>query len=166
MEFLKALKKDILLEAIQAFINTSSIIETQQVHARLVETYQNDFAKYSTKTTHRYLQRFFERMPKLVGNQFKYVHIDPEAKSRDLKATMQQLIWAGLISRIYATSASGIPLQAQVKFEQFKLLFVDIGLMQRFLRLDTQLFWEEEIQQFNPELRRQGSDLNPSYPYE
>ncbi|MEI6805080.1 MAG: AAA family ATPase, partial [Myxococcaceae bacterium] len=183
IEFLKALKKDILLEAIeqssidkpfepvahqqllelvrqylliggmpeaiQAFINTNSIVETQQVHARLIETYQNDFSKYSTKTTHRYLQRFFERTPKLIGNQLKYVNIDPDAKSRDLKETLQQLVWAGLISPIYATSASGIPLHAQVKFEQFKLLFIDIGLMQRFLRLDTQIFWEEDIQQIN-----------------
>ncbi|MBL4817892.1 MAG: ATP-binding protein [Deltaproteobacteria bacterium] len=183
LEFLKALGKDILVEAIeqssihkpfepiahkrllelvrqylliggmpeaiQAFVDTHSIAETQQIHARLIETYQTDFSKYASKTTNRYLQRFFERTPKLVGEAFKYVNVDPDAKSRDLKETLQQLSWAGLVSQVYATSASGIPLHSQAKFEKFKLLFVDIGLMQRFLRLNTQAFWEENIAQIN-----------------
>lgn len=136
-------------EAVQTFIDTNSILECQRVQSHILETYQADFAKYSTKTTHRYLNTFFDKAPGVIGTQFKYTHIDANAQSRDLKTTLEQLTWAGLIRCIYATSASGIPLHAQAKFNQFKLLFLDIGLMQRALRLDVQTVWENDLLQIN-----------------
>ncbi len=136
-------------DVVQAFVNTNSMIECERIQSRILETYQSDFSKYATKTTHRYLNTFFERAPGLVGNQFKYVHVDSDAQSRDLKLTLEQLTWAGLVRSIYATSASGIPLHAQAKFNQFKLLFLDIGLMQRSLRLDARVVWDNDIIQIN-----------------
>jgi len=77
-----------------------------------------------------------EQVPNAVAKSFKYVDIDPEMKSREIKVALEQLSFAGLLNRIFSTSAAGIPLRYHKKENRFKLLFVDIGLLQRAHRID------------------------------
>jgi predicted AAA+ superfamily ATPase len=131
--------------AIQTFTERQSFLDTKRVHQVLLQSYQADFGKYATKAQHKYLQRFFEKAPAIVGQHFKYVEVDSEARARDLKVALQQLTWSGLIHPIYETHASGIPLQSQIDEKKFKLLFLDIGLLQTAGKIDPQTIFEEEI---------------------
>ena len=62
---------------------------------------------------------------------------------------MQQLGWAGLLHRVLATSASGIPLQVHAKENRFKLLFLDCGLVNCGNKLDIQTAWNMDLLQIN-----------------
>ncbi len=133
--------------AVKAFVESKTFLESYRIHQALLQSYQSDFGKYSTKAQHKYLQRFFEKAPGVVGQHFKYVEIDPEARSRELKVALQQLTWSGLVHCIFETNASGIPLQSQVDEKKFKLLFLDVGLLQAAGKVNPQMPWEEDILQ-------------------
>lgn len=134
---------------IQTFLETQSYLETQQRQSILLQTYRNDFGKYAAKTQHKYLQRLFEQAPRLVGQHFKYSKVDADMRARELKVAIEQLRWAGLINIVYATAASGLPLEAQIKENRFKLLFLDIGLMQNSTQIDAKSVLEDDVLQIN-----------------
>lgn len=134
---------------VQCFIETRSFLECQTVLTGLLETYRSDFPKYATKTQYKYLQTCFEKAPGLVMQQFKYTHISQDYRSQDLKIALEQLGWAGLVQKVFATSASGIPLQVHAKENKFKLLFLDGGLVNCANKLDMQTAWNTELLQIN-----------------
>lgn len=134
---------------VRSFLENRSFLECQTILSGLLETYRADFPKYATKAQYRTLQLFFEKAPGLVCKQFKYSNISPDHRSHDLKIALEQLGWAGLLHKIVDTSASGIPLQIHAKENRFKLLFLDIGLINSSTKLDIQTAWNEELMQIN-----------------
>ncbi len=150
---LELFKKYILIGGMPAvtdlFLKHNSYLECQRLQEILTQTYRNDFGKYATKTQYKHLQKCFERAPHLIGQHFKFVSVDRESRSRDIKIALEQLCWAGLINRIYATSASGIPLMAQMNENKFKLLYLDIGLLQGIHQYDNELILNQDILQIN-----------------
>ena len=134
---------------VRCFLDTRSFLECQSVLTHLLATYRSDFPKYATKAQYRHLQTFFEKVPGLVSQHFKYTLVSPEHRSHDLKIALEQLGWAGLLHRVIATNASGIPLQIHAKDNKFKLLFLDTGLVNCANRLDMQMAWDTELLQLN-----------------
>jgi predicted AAA+ superfamily ATPase len=109
----------------------------QQVATALLQTYRDDFGKYARQVKHVSLQKVFDSAPRLVGQRYKFVQVDRESRSRELKEALSLLIRAGVIHQIVATSGAGLPLAAQSKEHLFKILFLDVGLMQRACGLDA-----------------------------
>lgn len=134
---------------VQSFLEKKSFVECQIILASLLETYRSDFSKYATKAQYKNLQLFFDKAPGLICQQFKYSHISTENRSQDLKVALEQLGWAGLLHKITATNASGIPLQVHAKENKFKLLFLDGGLVNCANKLDMQTAWDTELMQMN-----------------
>ncbi len=135
--------------AITAFLTANSLYESQIVHQRIIQSYQSDFGKYATHAQHRYLQMIFQKAPVIVGHVLKYIHIDRESRSRDLKPALSLLEQTGLLLRVFATSAAGVPLHAHVKDHRFKLLYLDVGLLQTACQADATDFFEKDILQIN-----------------
>lgn len=134
---------------VRCFLNTHSLLECQMVLEGLSATYRADFPKYATKAEYRYLQVFFDKAPQLVTQQFKYTQVSGEIRSQNLKKALEQLGWAGLLHKVVSASASGLPLGAQAKDNKFKLLFLDMGLVNSLTKLDMASVWETELLQIN-----------------
>ncbi|MEI6241999.1 MAG: AAA family ATPase [Chlamydiota bacterium] len=134
---------------ISVFLQTKSFLKSQEIHAIISQTYQSDFGKYAKKREHIYLQLLFEKIPNLIGQQFKYSKIDSEVNSRDLKSALSLLIQAGIIHKVHATSADGIPLPFHKNDNKFKVLFLDIGLIQQVNQIEIEKIWTEDLTQIN-----------------
>lgn len=134
---------------VNKYIETKSFLEVHRIQSSLLESYRNDFGKYASKAQFKYLQRLFDRAPFLVGKVFKYAKVDPDARSRELKVALDQLCWTGLINRVFHTSANGIPLQSEVNEKKFKLVFLDIGLMQNANKIDPNIILTQDIWKVN-----------------
>lgn len=134
---------------VRSFLRNGSFLECQTILAGLFATYHSDFSKYATKAQHRHLQLFFEKVPGIVCNHFKYSHISSDHRSQDLKVSLEQLEWAGLLYKVTATGASGIPLEVHAKDKKFKLLFLDGGLLNCANKLDIQVSWNSDLMQIN-----------------
>lgn len=136
-------------QAVLAFIQTKSPIEWKKSQQMILDTYRSDFGKYGSAAQQKYLQICFEKAPQLVGDHFRYTKISPEFQSRDLRNALDLLEHAGLIRFVHATTASGLPLQAGINDKKFKLIFLDIGLLQEFLHTDPEEFRSSDLVQIN-----------------
>lgn len=113
---------------VQEYINTRNIIKCQRIQRSIIDTYIDDFAKYSKVSKHDYLKKVFNAVPGMVGKKFVYAKVDRNIKSRELKEALELLETAGVVTRVRQTSGSGIPLAAGVHESFFKVVFLDVGL--------------------------------------
>jgi predicted AAA+ superfamily ATPase len=116
-------------EAVLAFKESASLEEASSVHRRIVSTYEDDFAKYARRRELVRLQRTFRMIPRQVGQKVKYVNFSREDRSRDIKAAIELLAKARVCMRVFACHCSGVPLIADINEFVYKLLFLDVGLM-------------------------------------
>lgn len=135
--------------AVKGYIENGSFLESQRVHSRILQAYESDFGKYAKRTQHKYLQMIFQKTPALVGQILKYHRIDGEHRARELKPATELLCYAGLIQQVFATSAAGLPLHAHLKHDRFKLLYLDVGLLQTATKVDATHFFDQDIMQIN-----------------
>lgn len=135
--------------AVSSFCEHQDLEEVSRVHEILLSTYQADFSKYATEAEQKYLKILFSGIFQEIAQHFKYSKIDPHIRSRELKTALDHLEWAGLIHPVYASSATGIPLLSQLKRSRFKVLFLDIGLVQHFLQIDPKLILNDHLMQIN-----------------
>jgi predicted AAA+ superfamily ATPase len=124
---------------VSEYISFSSLEKCSQIQTIIIQTYRDDFGKYASKVKYKYLEKIFFAVPKMVGNKFKYSHVDNNLQSRDLKEALELLEKAGVVYRIKQTSGNGLPLEANAKERHFKTAFLDIGLMQNICGLSSDL---------------------------
>lgn len=116
-------------EAVNSFIRTHQFLSLDPIHQHLLHTYENDLDKYPKNSQQKFMKRLFSAAPRLICDHFKYAKIDPHAQSRDYMESLDVLSDVGILHRVFATSASGSPLQSGRNEKKFKLLFLDIGLL-------------------------------------
>lgn len=122
-------------EAVRAYTETESVSEVQDVHRSILDTYIDDFAKYAKKSELVRLQKIFRFIPLVEGQKVKYSNISSNDKSSDIRSAIDLLAKAGVCTKIFHSDCSGVPLGAGRKENVYKLIFVDIGLMNNLLGL-------------------------------
>lgn len=130
---------------LQHWITTHDIESSQRIQTHLLNTYRLDFGKYASKTEYKSLQRLFDKLPRCIAENIKYVNLDGEMRSRDVKHALDIFQFAGLIYPIYHSAASGLPLAAQINEKKFKLLLLDIGLLTRANQLGFADLFNQDI---------------------
>lgn len=131
------------------YFSSKDVIDCQRVQSSILQTFRSDFAKYSKTVQHKYLEKAFDAAPRIVGQRVKYVHIDPDSKSRDLKNALNLLSLAGIIKMIQYSSSSGVPLGAQTDENKFKINFLDVGLIQNACGLNVDISSNKDLLQIN-----------------
>lgn len=137
--------------AIMTYLQSHSYVEALYEQKALLDVYRLDLIKYSKKKEFTHLERLYSACPELVAKHFRYSKIDPESTnpSRDYKYALRKLQQANLISSVHATLANGIPLKSEENEKKFKLLFLDIGLLQCALEVDPALYTGMDFHQVN-----------------
>ena len=123
-------------EAVNCWIDTNDYQECIQIHRSLIETFRQDFLKYSKKYQIKYIEKLFNEIPHMLGKKFKFSAISGEYRKRELDPALELLHKAGVLHKVYHTSGQGLPLGADINFTRFKLLFMDIALSQTVLNLE------------------------------
>jgi len=122
-------------EAINEWIKTKKSRASKIVHSDLIFNYQQDFGKYAKKHQIKYLNILFEKAVDQIGNKFMFNRVG-EYRKRELEPALELLEKAGLLHKIICSSGQGVPLGAQAKLNDFKLIFLDVALTQALLKLD------------------------------
>ncbi len=123
-------------EAVNCWVETGEFQECLQIHRGLVETYRQDFHKYSKKHQIKYIDRLFGEIPNMLGRKFKFSTVSGGYRKRELAPALDLLHHAGIVHKIRHTSGQGLPLGTGTNYDRFKLLFLDIALSQTLLHLD------------------------------
>jgi len=116
-------------EAISKFAVTQDFIQVERTKHSILETYQDDFTKYSTPHQENRLREVFNKISLLIGKKLKYSEINNHVKSTVIANTLEKLTLARIIYLIRHTAANGIPLGAEINSKIMKPLFLDIGLL-------------------------------------
>lgn len=127
-------------EAVSTWIKTSSLEALAEAHNDLLNTYQDDFAKYAGKLTISYLEDVLHAAPRLLTKKFVYSHVDPTARHENIKQALSLLIKARLCHKVQSVNANGIPLGAEANSKVFKIILLDVGLASTLLGLKLHQF--------------------------
>ena len=111
-------------------------MEVARVHEALCTSLVQSFLRYNQRVNVDCLEGVLERIPRQVGRQLKYCHLDPERRIEQIKRALQILTRALLLLPVHSTEAQGLPLGAGSAEKVFKCLFLDIGLMCYLCGLD------------------------------
>ncbi|MDD4204835.1 MAG: AAA family ATPase [Candidatus Delongbacteria bacterium] len=124
-------------EAVLAYKETGSLESVKTVHRSICDTYLDDFAKYGKKSKELLLlQKLFRAIPQNIGDKVKYTNLSKEHKSVEVKSAVEMLIKARICNPVYGSDCSGIPLKATENREVYKLMFLDVGLVNHITGLD------------------------------
>lgn len=130
---------------IREYLATGNMTACARIQASLVQTYRDDFGKYASKARLPDLRKLFAAVPKMVGQKFKYTAVDDTVHSRALKEALDLLEKAGVVCRVKRTSGSGLPLEAGADDRNFKVIFLDVGMMQGLCGLSGELLAADDI---------------------
>lgn len=120
-------------EAIATWRENGNYQECSLIHQDIINTYQQDFEKYARTAQVKYVEKIFNLCSLQVGKQFVFAKIDGDYKARELSPALELLIKANVINTVTYTSGQGLPLAAQSNSKRFKVITLDIGLMQTLL---------------------------------
>lgn len=128
-------------EVLNTWFETNSYVAAAKVQQELLNTYRDDFAKYSHKSQTDILEEVIGAIPKMLGNTIKYSNINHNRRSEVVKKALDLIVTARIVHKVHSSSAEGIPLGATVNTKKFKTLFLDTGLVSAALdlRMDTEI---------------------------
>ncbi len=130
---------------VNEYVTSRDLNICKRIQRSILDTYIDDFAKYSSEVKHVYLRKVFNAVPAIVGQKFVYAQIDRHVKSRELKDALELLETAGVVTRIRQTSGAGIPLSSGVHESIFKVMFLDIGLFHAICGIYTETAMEKDF---------------------
>jgi uncharacterized protein len=116
-------------EAVKCYAETRTLSTVSEVHSTLIQTYRDDFPKYIGNRNLGRIQHVFDYAARSVGNKVKYSQYASAEKSATIKTDIDLLCAARVLSKVRHCHCNGLPLQAELDEKNYKLLFLDIGVM-------------------------------------
>jgi predicted AAA+ superfamily ATPase len=124
-------------EAVASWVGHGDLARCRRVLAGLADNYRNDFAKYAGHHQIKYVDLLFKEAASMQGRRFVYAHVPGEHRARELAPALGLLEKAGVLHRVLQSPGSGCPLRAGARPDRFKIVFLDVGLTQALLGLET-----------------------------
>lgn len=125
-------------EAVAAYVENRSFQAVSEVHNSIIDTYREDFPKYGNRRDLNRMLNVFNFAARNAGVKVKYSNISREEQSATLKKDLELLCMARVVSKVVHSHCSGLPLQASLDEKTYKLLFLDVGLMNAICGLNGQ----------------------------
>lgn len=116
-------------EAVAAYAINQDYNSAERIKHAILNTYQDDFGKYSSPASHNRMRKIFNALPLLVGKAVKYSAISRDEKSLVIAQALEKLCLARVAYLVKHSACNGVPLGAQINDKIFKPLFLDVGLM-------------------------------------
>lgn len=135
-------------EAVARWVQTKDPAVALNVLQQIAATYAQDFEKYARKAQVKYLEQLFRQIPHLIGKQFSYGEIHGDYRKRELRPALELMERANIIHPIYHASGQGIPIGAEMSFDIFKLIYLDIGLSQAIIGSDISIWFLKPLEGF------------------
>ena len=137
--------------AIDTRFNHSEIVKYQ---TELLQTYKDDFTKYTGSQTALKLNGFFNGLLSQVGQQFSHkqaneISLSTSGDYRQLNAALERFLEARLFYRVVHSNADAIPLGGDTKIRISKFLFIDIGLLLAAQGIPVQLVMSSPLELTN-----------------
>jgi len=127
-------------ESVKTYSETGSFKDAFAVHSELVESFRQDFSKYSPRVDSQCLNGVLAGVARNLGNQIIYSRLTESFSHHTIKRAFDVLCMARIITRVPSASPSGLPLQATSSARKTKAIMLDVGLWQHLsgVSIDTE----------------------------
>lgn len=122
-------------ECVKTWRDSSSLIEVYSNQSDILDSYRDDFSKYTPRTDLGCLDAILLGSAKSVGDQLKYSRLNDNHSSAMNRKAFDLLTKARMLHKVPSCNPSGLPLGATANPKKFKASFIDIGLMQRLCQI-------------------------------
>ncbi len=132
-------------EAVKMWTQERNTELMQAALLNIINAYERDFAKHPEPKEFPKISLLWKSIPSQLSKEnkkFIYKVAKEGARAREYEDALQWLVDAQLVSKIYRSSAPGLPISAYDDLTAFKLYLVDVGLLRRLALLAPSAFSE------------------------
>ena len=132
-------------EAVRAWTEERDVELVQRSLSNILGAYERDFAKHAENKDFPKLSLIWKSIPSQLSREnkkFIYRAVKDGARAREYEDALQWLCDAELVSKVYRSTAPGLPVSAYDDLTAFKLYLVDVGLLRRLSLLSPTAFGE------------------------
>jgi len=111
----------------------------------IIGAYERDFGKHPEVKEFPKISMIWKSVPSQLAREnkkFIYKVVKSGARAREYEDALQWLVDASLISKIYRSTAPGLPISAYDDLSVFKIYLVDVGILRRLAQLAPTAFGE------------------------
>lgn len=131
-------------ECVKTYRDSGSMVETFRVQSEILDSYRDDFSKYTPNINTVCLDTVFLGTAKSVGEQLKYTRLGGGYSGQQNHKAFDLLAKARVIHKIPSCDPTGLPLGATANPKKFKACMLDIGLLQRLCQVPVELELQQE----------------------
>lgn len=134
-----------LPEPVSRWTQTRDVGAVQAVLSDILASYERDFAKHPRRSEFPKISLVWRSIPSQLAREnkkFLYRVVKGGARAREYENALQWLADAGLVHKIYRSSAPGLPVSAYDDLSAFKIYLADVGLLRRLSLLSPSAFSE------------------------
>ena len=138
-------------ECVQSWITHKDPAEISRIQQELIELYENDFSKHNGKVNSgRILMVFRSLVTQLSKDNEKFIFgcVREGARAREFEESIEWLVSAGMVMRIYNVSKPEHPLKVYEQLNHFKLFMFDVGLMKQMAAISNEAILLKSDYQF------------------
>ena len=132
-------------EAVEMWTKERSVDLMQAALSNILAAYERDFAKHPDVKEFPKISMLWKSIPSQLAREnkkFIYKVVKEGARAREYEDAMQWLVDAGLVKKIYRSTAPGLPIAAYDDVSAFKIYLADVGLLRRLALLAPTAFGE------------------------
>ncbi len=122
-------------EAVSMYVETRNLIEVEKIHSNIITSIEFDFAKYGTRKQQDFLRDILHYCATNIGRKVKYVNINKNVSSSQLKDALLRLETSRIIHLVRNTQSANVPITQHQDNDVFKPLFMDIGLLNHIAKI-------------------------------
>lgn len=122
-------------ECVKRYAETGRIRDAFEVQNELVNTFRQDFSKYTPLVDKQCLNTVLTSIARNTGRQIKYARLADGFTNPTIKKAFNLLSLAQILTKVSSVNPPVIPFGASASESIFKAVLVDIGLMQRLCNL-------------------------------
>lgn len=133
-------------EAVYAYLQNKNLEVVREIQDKILVGYANDFAKYAPNEIVPKIKLVWNSIISQLSKEnkkFIYGQIKKGGRAKEFELAIAWLVDAGLILKVNNLSKPELPLNAYTEFDNFKLYFLDIGLLNAMGGLDKQILLEK-----------------------
>ena len=136
-------------EAVDVWIKKQSIDSLDKAQKNILSAYETDFGKHLEgdffKNDVNKIRLIWDTVASQLSKEnkkFIYTQMKNGARAREYENSLQWLVNADLLKKIYKITKPGFPLKAYKEKNSFKLYHMDVGLLRRQVDLNHQVILE------------------------
>lgn len=122
-------------EVVAKWVSTNNFLQCQELQDDIIFGYEDDFPKYRKKVNPNLLRATMRSIALQTTTKFVYAHVAGNYKAAEVKAALDMLEKAGLITPVVHSDANGLPLGGEANLSIRKFLLLDTGLLLRILNM-------------------------------